>query len=160
MALIDLQKIRFNNKDYWIDFEGNIDFAKMSEVDRAIFFIIDLVNMCESGSDLNELPSKIRKMLKSIYRRYVMKGIINNLEVNKLKAELNALPRSSKEEILEIINLLTPGTVESIIKVLFNLYIEDPSLTERFKKHAVIGAVKSMLSSQEFDEIVKFLKDE
>ena len=89
-----------------------------------------------------------------------MKGIMNNLEVNKLKAELNALPKSSKQEILEIIDLLTPVAVESIIKVLFNLYIEDPSLTERFKKHAVIGAVKGMLNSPEFDEIIKFLKEE
>ena len=89
-----------------------------------------------------------------------MKGIMNNLEVNKLKAELNALPRSSKQEILEIVNLLTPGAVDSIINVLFNLYIEDPSLTERFGKHAVIGAVKGMLNSQEFSEIIKFLKEE
>ena len=88
-----------------------------------------------------------------------MKGIMNNLEVNKLKAELNTLPKSSKQEILEIIDLLTPGVIENIINVLFNLYIEDPSLSERFKKHAVIGAVKSMLSSPEFDEVIKFLKD-
>ena len=45
-----------------------------------------------------------------------MKGIMNNLEVNKLKAELNALPKSSKQEILEIIDLLTPVAVESILK--------------------------------------------
>lgn len=89
-----------------------------------------------------------------------MKGIMNNLEVNKLKAELNTLPKSSKQEILEIIDLLTPGVVESIIKVLFNLYIEEPTLTERFKKNAVIGALKGMLNSHEFNEIVKFLKEE
>ena len=82
------------------------------------------------------------------------------IEVIKLKEELDKLPKSSKSEILEIIELLTPGAVESIIKVLFNLYIDEPTLTEKFKKHAVIGAVKAMLSSPEFDEIIKFLKEE
>ena len=82
------------------------------------------------------------------------------IEVIKLKEELDKLPKSSKSEILEIIELLTPGAVESIIKVLFNLYIEDPTLTEKFKKHAVIGAMNGMLNSPEFDEIIKFLKEE
>jgi hypothetical protein len=88
-----------------------------------------------------------------------MKGIMNNLEVNKLKAELNKLSPSDKNEIFEILGLATPGVIENIINVLFNLYVEEPTLTERFKKHAVIGAVKSMLSSPEFDEIIKFLKE-
>ena len=89
-----------------------------------------------------------------------MKGIINNLEVNKLKMELDKLSPSDRNEIFEILGLATPGVVENIIEVLFNLYVENPTLTEKFKKHAVIGAVKSMLSSPEFDEIVKFLKEE
>ena len=89
-----------------------------------------------------------------------MKGIINNLEVNKLKMELDKLSPSDRNEIFEILGLATPGVVENIINVLFNLYVDEPTLTERFKKHAVIGAVKGMLNSQEFDEIVKFLKDE
>lgn len=89
-----------------------------------------------------------------------MKGIINNLEVNKLKMELDKLSPSDRNEIFEILGLATPGVVENIIEVLFNLYVENPTLTEKFKKHAVIGAVKSMLSSTEFDEIVKFLKEE
>ena len=81
-------------------------------------------------------------------------------EVNKLNEELNKIPKSHKDEIFAILELATPFVVESIINILFNLYVDNPSLTERFKKHAVIGAVKSMLSSQEFDEIVKFLKEE
>ena len=89
-----------------------------------------------------------------------MKGIINNLEVNKLKMELDKLRPSDKNEIFEILGLVTPGVLENIIKVLFNLYIDEPTLTEKFKKHAVIGAVKGMLNSPEFDEIIKFLKEE
>lgn len=81
-------------------------------------------------------------------------------EILKLKEELNKLSPSDKNEIFEILGLATPGVIENIINVLFNLYVEEPTLTERFKKHAVIGAVKSMLSSQEFDEIIKFLKEE
>ena len=82
------------------------------------------------------------------------------IEVIKLKEELGKLTPSDRNEIFEILGLATPGVVENIIKILFNLYIEDPSLTEKFKKHAVIGAVKAMLSSPEFDEIIKFLKEE
>ena len=81
-------------------------------------------------------------------------------EVLKLKEELNKLSTSDKNEIFEILGLATQGVVENVINILFNLYIENPSLTEKFKKHAVIGAVKSMLSSPEFDEIIKFLKEE
>jgi hypothetical protein len=81
-------------------------------------------------------------------------------EILKLKEELNKLSPSDKNEIFEIFGLATPGVIENIINVLFNLYVEEPTLTERFKKHAVIGAVKSMLSSPEFDEIIKFLKEE
>ena len=89
-----------------------------------------------------------------------MKGIINNLEVNKLKMELDKLSPSDRNEIFEILGLATPGVVENIIEVLFNLYVENPTLTEKFKKHAVKGAVKGMLNSPEFDEIIKFLKEE
>ena len=84
---------------------------------------------------------------------------MNNLEVIKIKEELNKLSPSDKKEIFEILGLATPGVVENIINILFNMYIENPSLSERFKKHAVIGAVKSMLSSPEFDEVIKFLKE-
>ena len=81
-------------------------------------------------------------------------------EILKLKEELNKLSPSDKNEIFEILGLATPGVVENVINILFNLYIENPSLTEKFKKHAVIGAVKSMLSSPEFDEVIKFLREE
>ena len=81
------------------------------------------------------------------------------LEILKLKEELNKLSPSDKYDIFKILGLATPVVIENIINVLFNLYIEDPSLTERFKKHAVIGAVKGMLNSPEFDEVIKFLKE-
>ena len=80
-------------------------------------------------------------------------------EVFKLKEELNKLSPSDRNEIFEILGLATPGVIENIINILFNMYIENPSLTEKFKKHAVIGAVKSILSSQELDEVIKFLKE-
>ena len=84
-------------------------------------------------------------------------------EILKLKEELNKLTPSDKKEIFEILGLVlglaTPGVVENIINILFNMYIENPSLSEIFKKHAVIGAVKGMLNSQEFDEVIKFLKE-
>lgn len=82
------------------------------------------------------------------------------IEVMKLKEELDKLSHSNKNEIFEILELATPGVVENIINVLFNLYVEEPSLTEKFKKRAVIGAVKEMMNSNEFDEIIKFLKEE
>ena len=82
------------------------------------------------------------------------------IEVIKLKGELDKLSPSDRNKIFEILGLATPGVVENIIKVLFNLYIDEPTLTEKFKKHAVIGAVKGMLNSPEFDEIIKFLKEE
>ena len=80
-------------------------------------------------------------------------------EVLKLKEELDKLTPSDRNEIFEILGLATPGVIENVINILFNLYVDNPSLTERFKKHAVIGALKAMLNSQEFDEIIKFLKD-
>ena len=81
------------------------------------------------------------------------------IEVLKLKEELDKLTPLDKNDIFEILGLATTGVVENIINVLFNLYIENPSLTEKFKKHAVIGAVKGMLNSPEFDEVIKFLKE-
>ena len=81
-------------------------------------------------------------------------------EVLKLKEELVKLTPSDRNEIFEILGLATPGVIENIINVLFNLYVDEPTLTEKFKKHAVIGAVKGMLNSPEFDEIIKFLKEE
>ena len=81
------------------------------------------------------------------------------IEVLKLKEELDKLTPSDKNEIFEILGLATPGVIENVINILFNLYVDNPSLTERFKKHAVIGALNGMLNSPEFDEIVKFLKE-
>ena len=80
-------------------------------------------------------------------------------EILKLKEELNKLSQSDKYDIFKILGLATPGVVENIINILFNMYIENPSLSEIFKKHAVIGAVKGMLNSPEFDEVIKFLKE-
>ncbi len=82
------------------------------------------------------------------------------VEITKLKEELDKLSPSNRNEIFEILGLVTPGVIENVINILFNLYIQDPTLTEKFKKHAVIGAMKGMFNSPEFDEIVKFLKEE
>ena len=81
------------------------------------------------------------------------------LEILKLKEELNKLSPSDKYDIFKILGLATPGVIENVINILFNLYVDNPSLTEKFKKHAVIGALNGMLNSTEFDEIVKFLKE-
>ena len=84
-------------------------------------------------------------------------------EILKLKEELNKLSQSDKNDIFNILGLIlglaTPGVIENVINILFNLYVDNPSLTERFKKHAVIGALNGMLNSTEFDEVIKFLKE-
>ena len=81
------------------------------------------------------------------------------LEILKLKEELNKLTPSDKYDIFKILGLATPGVIENVINILFNLYVDNPSLTEKFKKHAVIGALNGMLNSTEFNEVVKFLKE-
>ena len=80
-------------------------------------------------------------------------------EILKLKEELNKLSPSDKYDIFKILGLATPGVIENVINILFNLYVDNPSLTEKFKKNAVIGALNGMLNSTEFDEVIKFLKD-
>ena len=64
MPLIDLKHIRFVNKNYWIDYQGNIDFAVMAEFNRMIYFLIDLVNKCETLGNVKNLNSQIKELLK------------------------------------------------------------------------------------------------
>ena len=83
---------------------------------------------------------------------------MNNLEVIKIKEELNKV--TNREEVLKLLGDITPGVMESLINIGFNLYFNNPTLEDRFMRSAIVGATKAVLESQEYAEVIEFLKEE
>lgn len=83
---------------------------------------------------------------------------MKNLEVMKIKEELNKVP--NREEVLNLLGNITPGVIESLINIGFNLYFNNPTLEDRFMRSAIVGATKAVLESPEYTEVIEFLKEE